>query len=256
MFGRGKCAVLTIFTMIGFDAAQAADQLARVTMGDEYAPYVTSLMPNGGYDTQLVREIFTEQGYKIEFDILPWTRGYAETATGAYIGTFPYVKTVEREKEFLYSTPIHINRVTAFRRKGETLSGHPFQGSVCVPLGYARAVLDIGKVEFNSELSPSAPDLATCFRMLINYRVDVVPIDFYVGHNAIRGLRPEEQSQVDLESKVIGEVPEHFIVSKIHPDAQKWIDMFNRALEKKRESGRYDEIYQIKRQTSPRALRE
>ena len=121
--------------------ACAIEQLKLITGENE--PYTGPSLPSGGPLTDIVRRAFAESGYDVDIAFLPWKRGYTATLNGEYLGTFPYVRNAEREKEFLFSEPFYvvtrnlyylaksdINPIALSSLKGKQL---------CVPLGFAVA---------------------------------------------------------------------------------------------------------------------
>ncbi|MEQ8393512.1 MAG: hypothetical protein RIB30_21190 [Thalassospira sp.] len=67
----------------------------------EWPPMVTETMANFGKHAHRVTEIFAAMGYRVQFDFLSWQRSYELTKRGEYVGTFPWLSTPERARDFL-----------------------------------------------------------------------------------------------------------------------------------------------------------
>ena len=71
-----------------------------------------------GYDWDVIRESFHSMGYKINLNVVPWSRGVKMLEKGKFKGLFPTTKTEERMKKYLYSKiPIHTLKVTLYANK-------------------------------------------------------------------------------------------------------------------------------------------
>jgi polar amino acid transport system substrate-binding protein len=68
--------------------AQAAT--LDIVTGNDFAPYADEKLPNGGFATDLVREVIKKIGTETNIRFLPWKRGYELTTSGETLATFPY----------------------------------------------------------------------------------------------------------------------------------------------------------------------
>jgi len=67
----------------------------------EWPPMVSENMVGFGKHAQRVTEIFSAMGYRVKFVFLSWPRSFELTKQGAYVATFPWLKTAERDHDFL-----------------------------------------------------------------------------------------------------------------------------------------------------------
>ena len=92
----------------------------RLVTGDDYAPFTDRKLPGGGLLTQVVMAALAEQQQTATLDWRPWMRGFKMAQAAEYDGTFPYIRTPEREADFLYSEPLYRVQQHIFSRSDET----------------------------------------------------------------------------------------------------------------------------------------
>ena len=167
-----------LFCLWFLGAARA--ETVSLTTGQDDPPFTDSRRGDGGIATRLVLAVFHAMGYQTKLDWLPWRRGYSLTRQGVYQASFPYLKTTEREKDFIFSDVIFSDPSYLWTRRGEKLaaaSPASFRHkTVCVPQGFQSPLLTlldglIGKNEVRVE-RPDSPE--KCVRMLAAGRVDAL----------------------------------------------------------------------------------
>jgi polar amino acid transport system substrate-binding protein len=222
-----------------------ATELNLVT-GDQYAPFTDQRLPHGGMLSEMMKVIFHKMGYAVHIDFKPWKRGYMEAREGLYLGTFPYAKTDERLREFLYSEPLHVVREVFYVRRDATIryaQDEDLTGlTVCRPLGYLLS--DIQPLLDAKIVTVQQPSqLENCFRMLELKRVDLVVINDTVGKEVVASIYGASgQSAFKILEKSLAELSLHFIISKQNPDGSLYIQAFNTALEELKRDGTLDAI--------------
>ena len=106
----------------------------------EFLPFVGSNLHNGGLASEVVTQIFSEMGDQAFISFRPWKRGFSETLSGKYLGTFPYSKNNEREKILYFSNPIYELEEQFFTKKSANIIYKQEQDllnlRICKPLGY------------------------------------------------------------------------------------------------------------------------
>ncbi|QNM98477.1 substrate-binding periplasmic protein [Chitinimonas koreensis] len=221
-----------------------ADSLSLVT-GNDYAPFADSKLPNGGLAAEVAVKAFAESKTEVKLDWSPWARGYEEAKSGRYAATFPYVKSAEREKDFIYSAPIYEIQQRAFAKPGSKFDfGHvaSLAGStVCVPLGWAPSASLLPLIK-SGQIKKSEPkDISTCAQMVAAGRADYFVTDQFQGRTAIKGANlPADAltaSSVVLESETL-----HLIAGRATPQGRSVIAAFDKGLETLRKNGGYDRI--------------
>lgn len=194
------------------------------------APYTGASFPNGGPLTDIVRRAFAESGYDVEIAFLPWKRGYAATLNGEYVGTFPYVRNAEREKDFLFSEPFYVVTRNLYYLAKSDINPNALSSlkgkQLCVPLGFAVAQELVDMVEKREVATQNPLGLTQCVEMLAKGRVDAFTAAGDAGAEAIANVT----DKADILHKVIGKSDYYLIVPKKIPHASTLIDAFNRGL--------------------------
>lgn len=225
--------------------AGAIAQAVTLVTGPNYAPFTGEQLPEGGMATELVRAVYKAEGQDTTIVFQPWKRGAEGTVKGEFFATFPYVKSAEREQEYLFSASMFDVRQLVYVPGNSPLkfdTTADFKGkTACSPLGSApppeiKAMIDAGEVKLQSPA-----DMNGCFRILAAGRVDFYIINEYNGRAALKelGVTPD---QVRIEPKPFAQTSQYLIVGKATPGAAAGIARFNEGLAKVRASGEYDRI--------------
>lgn len=239
------CRLLLLFLLASSASAVAELAKLKLVTGEDYAPFTGSNLPGGGMLTQLVMAALAEQQLVADLDWLPWKRGYLYASQGRYDGTFPYVPTPERTREFLYSEPVYRLQQHIFSRSGE-----PFEPDnlaalrgkrLCYPLGWQppaviQKLLDDGQITRHAPLS-----LSVCAKLLLLQRDDFFVADSLLGKIALR----DSASPLTAFHTSTASLPRtnlHFIVARQHPQAAELIGRFNAGLAALQASGKYAQI--------------
>lgn len=220
----------------------------RLVSGEDYAPYADSALPNGGMLSEVVVTALHNTGYQPSLAWQPWKRGYQATLKGSYDATYPYLKSAEREAEFLYSEPLYEVTQRVFTRRGMMIEPDDLQRFIgkrlCYPLGWLPPAALKPLLEQNQVQRHEPPDLLTCAKLLALGRDDFFVSDSLLGQQAIQlsGLDPAE---FESSTAVVSKHSLHFIVPRNHPRAIQLIDDFNRGLRQLVASGEYQRIIQV-----------
>lgn len=226
-------------------ALSAPAEPLRFVTGDNYPPFTDQTYDGGGAATQLVTRIFTDAGFSVSIDWLPWSDGYDANLTGTYAGTFPYLKSPQRQGVNFFSDPIievTDNIVTSAKdgRSFETLDD--LHGRVhCTPKGYAvseplQALIDDGLL-FIAE-----PRIENrCLESILAGETDFFSLNPFALSSMLRTFGIE-RSAVRVSEQPLSSFTLHLIVSKGRSDGRRIIKIFNDGLRMLRENGAYDEI--------------
>ncbi|MCU1718618.1 substrate-binding periplasmic protein [Pseudomonas sp. 5P_3.1_Bac2] len=222
--------------------APAQAESVRLVTGNDYAPFTGKTLPAYGMLSKLVRTAFERSGLSSTLYWRPWNRGYLNTLRTDFDATFPYIRSPERERDFLFSEPLYVGEQYIFSRAGELFSAQDIsamQGKrLCYPLGWqapadVQALVDEGQVQRHSPAS-----LNECARLLLLGRDDFFLADRYLGESALM-LSGATSSHFVRSTTPINRSTMHLIVSRKHPKAQWLIDQFNKGLASMQASGDY-----------------
>lgn len=184
--------ILGVTAVMTTGPGHATEKTVRLATGPNYAPFTDPGLPNGGMITEMMRRIFKEAGYDVEVSFLPWKRAYEATRAGHFDGSFPWVRTAEREKDFRYSDNIYATSITAFTLVRSRLAQAKIHGlknkTICRPIGYfmpqpLKRMHESGMIRHHQPNS-----MADCFRDLLAGRSDAVIVGLIEGRTNIRKL--------------------------------------------------------------------
>lgn len=212
----------------------------ELVIGDDYPPFVDTNLPNYGLATEIVQTTFRHMGHDTKLVFKPWQRGLEDSASGIYLGTFPYSRNEEREESFHYSAPLYTFRQFFFTLADgdfapttyDDLKGH----SVCVPVGYSLSGLkDLVADDAIKLVRP--PDIEFCFQMIAKKRVDVIRVIDIIGWAMIDKLF-DSRDGFRMSDEPVRQSIEHLIISRAHPDGEALVKQFDQALGELQKQGR------------------
>ncbi|HYD99440.1 MAG TPA: transporter substrate-binding domain-containing protein [Alphaproteobacteria bacterium] len=217
----------------------------RLVTGNDNAPHTDQSLPEGGVATDIVRQAFAAAGRDVSVEFLPWARGYLVTREGDYDATFPYLRTPEREREFLFSRPLLETRQMLFSAPRAKLTGRSLdelRGRIaCTPNGYALPAEFAPMLSSGNLSVDRRSDLATCLRRVAAGRNDFVVLDEVLGRAAMAEAAVPAEAVVVVPAPVQG-IALHLIVSRQRPEGAALIAEFDRGLAALRSSGAYERI--------------
>ena len=222
--------VLTLVMWLSFNLH--AEDIIVVT-GDQYPPFTGKTLLNHGVLSEIVITALhnIEHVNQVSLVFEPWKRGYKNAQKAAYLGTFPYIKSVEREKDFLYSNSLFSEELALFIKAGginqfNTIKS--FSGSTaCLPLGYSTNTIKPLIASKTIEIE-RPKKLENCFGMLKLGRVDFIPINKSVGSYFVRAHKNLTMDEfATVPNPFMEAVNSYFIISRKHPEADHYMKLFN-----------------------------
>lgn len=214
---------------------------------DEWTPFFSKNLPNYGPLSEIVRLALAEVGIQVEYDFVPWKRGYVMAVAGEYDGTPGWVWTEKRAAKFYFSDKILVQEEYLFYSKSRPLRAKTIDDLAGLTMG-----LHIGSM-IVKELQPllkrgemkvaENSSYKALFRMMMKGRVDYISLGSFVGIGTMRKALPREQwDQVGFIKNLIKPVNYHLIVPKSKKDGPELINAFNKGLRALRKSGEYERI--------------
>lgn len=223
----------------------------RLTNG-EFQPYTSEDIKNYGIVSQIVKEAFSLEGIEVEYFFYPWNRALILASENVYDGSIGWSKTKEREEKFLYSeNPVFKGKAVFFYMDTLNFEWETFEDLKRYKIGMTRGY-SLG--EFFSEAERLAKVDRDAFfdieyanediqnlKKLVSGRVDIFPLDLYVGKYFIAKYFPKCADKIKFSEKALYEGNQYLILYKSEKN-KKIMKKFDRGLKDLIESGRYDEI--------------
>lgn len=225
-----------------------------ISVGD-WPPFFVESEPGNGTVARLVRDIFAEEGYRVNFHFLPWKRAYREAAEGRHDATAIWMYAPERQKDFVFSDPVMNERFVLFHLKESPIEWNRFEDlsglKLGASLGYSygpafdraveEGILDVEWVA-SAELN---------FRRLLFGRINAFPEEINVGYDILRRETDQQEArQITHHPKPVSENQSFLLFPVNNPETETLREVFNTRLKAFRESGRYDDYFNDKPQAS------
>lgn len=231
---------LALFHFFSFSSVSEAQTLKIVT--GEYAPYSGQDLPFGGVSTQVIQAVFKEVKQDIAIEFIPWNRAMNYLKSGNVAGSFPWAKNSEREKELLYSKPVHEYKILSYLTKRSALDKKfsIYDKKACLASGWDISLFE--KIFEKNKISIERPiTMESCFQMLAMGRIDLVVMNEHVGNAMVKKLFPLNSPLVGVAIDTLNNSGAlYFTVSKNYPNGKKIISDFNRGLRLLKKNGKYD----------------
>lgn len=225
----------TLFLLLLSMATQA--EPVRLANG-EWPPYLSEHLKKGGFITHFTGEAFSASGYEVQFDYLPWKRGYEEAKIGYFDGSIIWSKNEERAEYFLFSDPIFELSTSLFQQVDKHYNINSIEDLAGLQLGgmlsyiYGTEELEkAGIVEIQRNTSPEAN-----FKKLLLGRLDFVLENTDVGGEIVRQMGLAEQ--IKAHPTTINHRDYYLIISKNSPRAKELLEAFNRGMAELKAQGK------------------
>lgn len=230
--------------IIGLVAAgplSAAPKVLKVA-AYELDPYITEAGEERGYLFDIVLEAFEKADYRLDIQFYPRLRAQSLVESGERDILIPTYSSSERNKNLLYSQPLHGSPIGYIKLKSAETKAKPVIAST------------LGDSSFDIQtLSKISPDMINSFPvektaqlidMLNQKRLDIAIADKYVAAQAIVSKRPHLLGKIQFMEPPLVQKEFHVAFSLKNPKSHEISSAFNKALAKLQESGRYQSILQ------------
>ena len=217
-----------------------------MAIGD-WEPFTSSRDKNAKIAEKVVTEAFKIVGIDIEYEYFPWKRCHLITKKGKIVGTFPWIKTDERVKDFYVSEDYIIkDRTVFFHLRENNFRWDSFKDLEKYKVGATDGYSVTKTLEDNSVLLDIAPKEDLNYKKLLTKRIDIYPTAFYVGYYQLNMLyEPSKAKLFTNHPKSIGEDTYHMLISKKFPNGKELMDKFEKGLKELKESGKYEKIIEV-----------
>lgn len=149
-----------------------------------------------------------------------------------------------RKEHYRYGDVFALNRVVVICRKNNSVEFKTMKDltglNMAVSRGYAYPEIFQKADNFTRHESVS---LEQSLKMVLNERVDCTLGDELVARYTAKKLFATAANLISYSKVAIEEEELFFMVSKRHPNSEKIVQSFNRALHAMRQDGTYDAIY-------------
>jgi len=208
----------------------------------EWEPYVSKNLENMGPLAELVTAAFKKGGYDSEVSTHAWADAIAGAKNASHDGARCAWFSKERNKDFRFSSPIMLNRLSFLKLKSAKISWDRIPD--LEPYRFAKLKDGVISKKFdNSGLQiREEKQQIDAIRLLIGGEVDMVPGDEGEALALIERYVPESAADLDFVEKSVATNSLHLIISRSHPKSKELISAFNKGIEAMRADGSYDAL--------------
>jgi polar amino acid transport system substrate-binding protein len=209
-----------------------------------WPPYLDDNLPHQGVVAHLISDLLADEGYRVNFQFLPWPRAYAAAARGQYDATAVWMHVPEREADFIYSAPVLEEQFVFFHLKSLPFDWQQFDDLTGMVIGggleYSYGpdfdrFLGTGKVQMERVSS----DVQN-FEKLLKERVVLYPQEVNVGYAALRrAFSQGEQARITHHPSPLLNNLSYLMFPRSLPGSEALRERFDRRLQHYRDSGRY-----------------
>lgn len=239
-----RLAALIATSLLLATTTSRADTLNLAT-GNDYAPFTDQKLMEGGMATEIVKRAYAESHTDIKLAWVSWDAAKDDTKSGKYAGTFPWVRTADREAVFLFSDPIFVLNQKVFMRADKAFSAAGqanFKGKVyCHAKGWAVLPFVDALIKSNTISQVEAADITPCAKLVGEGKADFYVTDEIQGQQAFQAAGLTDKQIVQSKESVADQTL-HVIVSKTLANGREVIDLFNKGLKSLKASGEYGKI--------------
>lgn len=236
--------ISTLLVTASFFASAASPKTLNISSG-EWAPYTGNDLVGKGIVPKIATEAFAEEGIKIDYDFISWSRAMDQAKQVKYDATLAWYDNEERRESFLFTDPILFDDIHFFHLKKNNFDWSQFLDLRNINIGVNRAFFygdRFGKLASSGLIKvEKTNDDINNIKKLLRERIDITPISIFVGKETIKqNFSRQEGDSITVHPTPLMSSPLHILISKEHPKAQDIVDAFNKGLKKLKKSGRYE----------------
>jgi polar amino acid transport system substrate-binding protein len=225
-----------------------ADSKTLKIAGSVWPPYIVDQGAEKGAATTLVSEILKRAGYKTEISIETWPRTLEGTSAGIYDVIIAAWYTKERESHFQFTEPYFVNTIQFVKRKGEPINFRSYQDLKGLVIGVVNGYA-YGE-EFDKAqgiLKLPSNHLIQNLLKLQQGRIDLTLGDKWVVRHELTEYFPTAIKDYEFLGKPVATRSLHAAISRAHPEHDKIVKAFNKALKSIKADGSYEKILDVYR---------
>lgn len=235
-----------IFLPSNVNSLVAEDKIISIAIEDNWPPFADRDYKDGGYTTEIAKEVLERMGYRVELHFLPWARAISMTQNGKYAGLPGIYFSEERAKSLAFSDPIFeveqvffCNNNSEIVYQGDLQELKPYM--IGIVRGYAHGEkFDQATFLNKNEVSSSEDNI----RMLLRNRIDLLVDTKKSISYLLQEKFPEDINSLTALEPALLTRKVYMAFSKNRPDYKQLITDFNNTLKIIRLDGTIEKLDQ------------
>lgn len=224
----------------------AEDKIIAIAIEENWPPFADSDYKDGGYTTEIAKEVLERMGYRVELHFLPWARAISMTQSGKYAGLPGIYFSEERAKSLAFTDPIfEVEQVFFSNNDSEIVYQGDLQELKPYMIGIVRGYVHSEKFDQATflnkyEVSSSEDNI----RMLLRNRIDLLVDTKKSISYLLQEKFPEDINSLTALEPVLLTRKVYMAFSKNRPDYKQLIKDFNNTLKIIRLDGTIEKLDQ------------
>lgn len=237
-----------IITIVLLCSTSYTKETVRLT-NCEWAPYFSEKLKHYGIGSRIVAESFALEGIRVKYGFYPCKRALMLAQSGDWDGAVGWEINPDREPYFYASDTVWEAPWVFFHLKAYRFDWKTFDDLKNIRIGgtleymYTPEFLEAqrsGKINVDRASSDKLG-----FKKLLGKRFEIFPQLIDIGYYQLKEqFEPETVRLFTHHPTPFGKHAEQLLLSKKHERNKRLIEIFNRGLQKLKESGRYKQYFE------------
>ena len=248
-----RLALIAVLVITGiFDSsllicrASAEEIITIATL--EYHPWTGKNLKFNGFVNHVITEAFQRKGYSVKFTYLPWKRAVIDTENGEYSALSYVYFSKDREKEFILSDPISVEKIVLFHlvsnpiKDWKTLDDlKKYKFGATRGYTYTKEFWQAAESKrINVEVTDSDKQN---FQKLFVGRVDIFPSGMVNGYSLLKKEFDVSKSHLlSYHPKPLSQTTGHLAFTRNRKNSENLLQIFNQGLAELKKEGLYDQF--------------
>ncbi|MCP4552670.1 MAG: amino acid ABC transporter substrate-binding protein, partial [Bacteroidetes bacterium] len=239
--------IYAVIFFLSIASTSFAEETIRITNG-EWAPYLSKHLKYYGLGSRIVKEAFALEGVKVEYGFFPWGRAYDLASHGEWDGSILYSRNPERENKFYITNPVAPSKYVFFHLKSFNFNWNTLDDLKNIVIGTGEGYgfgSEFEKAEKEGRIDVQrVPTDEMNVKKLMLGRIKLYPQDVVVGYDLINKMVSHTESQkITYHPKPLLEKPQHLLLSKKIKRNKRMLNLFNKGLQRLKDSGKYNQYF-------------
>lgn len=238
---------LVFFLLLSVTVSLSSAQESISIAVGEWPPYVSADLIDYGIAPRIVTAAFAAEKVKVAYAFSPWARALESARTGENDATLLWVRTEEREKDFVFSDVVITGKAVFFHLKSRQFSWKTVDDLVGLNIGGLKsgsypwfdAAIKAGKKLKMDRVN----DEVANFKKLLTGRIDVFSLDQLTGTSVLKkSFSGAEIDRVTFDPNPIESWNYCLMFSKKSHKTDLMVDLFNQGLRELNRNGEFNKL--------------
>jgi polar amino acid transport system substrate-binding protein len=209
----------------------------------EYPPYTSAGDAEARLAEELVIASYQAVGYQVNLRRVPWKRAYEEVKSGKSDITFPWIKTPERDKFFLYSNEFLVTQEVFLYHVDANFSWSNLDDLKSYKIGATQGYAHVKLFqEAGVPIQVALDDLLNIDKLL-KHRIDAFPIGEKVASYHLSASSSEFKEKISVHHLPLFKNQNFVLAGKAIPKRSKiLLEKFNQGLAIIKQNGQFEKI--------------